>query len=357
MELDIRHWRDIDAAYLNRVLARNEIDGDIAQVEKQLVGTGQLGDCVRFSLEHRSAPPNAPKTLIGKFPSENETSRKAGKFYSIYLREIMFYQKLQPRARITTPDCFFADIDHDTHDFVLLMSDAAPAVQGDQLKGITLAEAKLIIKEAAKLHSAFWQDRTLDEYSWITNTRNADSGFDPSGLAERWAGFQERFGNKVSARTKHLGDALCRNIGKYGEARSQQQTLIHIDYRPDNMLFGTNEGGKPLTVVDWQSISFGPAATDIGNCIAGALAPELRRQHEGELLELYAQELNRLGAGPYDPELLTRHYVLGAYQHQITGISSSMFVKQTERGDTMFLKMVNGAVELIFDHAAQDWFA
>lgn len=356
MKPDIRHWRDIDIDYLSSILDMNGLDAQISTFDKKMVGTGQLGDCIRFTLEYQTAAPAAPKTLIGKFPAEAELSRQAGVSLGIYLREIRFYQLLQPKARITTPDCYFAEIDEETHEFVLLMSDASPAVPGDQLKGITLEEAKLVTREAAKLHAAFWLDDTLNQYAWITNTQDSEDHYDTEQFSLYWKGFQDRYSSKVTPRAKRLGDAFCQNFDTYKSLRTEQQCLIHIDYRPDNMLFASPEGGKPLTVVDWQSVAFGPAATDIGNCFAGALSPELRRAHESELLDIYVQELEQQGGGPYQPDELKRHYVLGAYQHFLTGFSAAMFVSQTPRGDEMFLKMVNGAVDLIYDHGAEDWF-
>lgn len=357
MTLDIRHWRDIDADYFNRVLARNEIEASVALVDKKPVGTGQIGDCVRFTLNYKGAAPGAPRSFVGKFPADAEQSRQAGVMMGTYIREVNFYRTLQPKARITTPKCYFADINEETHDFVLMMSDAAPAQQGDQIKGMTLDETKLMLREAAKLHSAFWRDETLNEYAWVSNTPKAPIVFDPSGLPQIWTGFQERYGSQVSARAKHIGHSICKNYEAFQASQTEQQCLVHIDFRPDNMLFATEKGGVPLTVVDWQSVAFGPAAADIGNCIAGALAPEVRRQHEPELLALYSDELHRLGAGPYEMSELKRHYVLGAYQHFMTAFFASMFVTQTPRGDEMFLKMLNGALEMIFDHQAEDWFA
>lgn len=356
MKPDIRNWRDIDAEYLNHVLALNDIDATIAHVGKAPVGTGQIGDCVRFALDYQSAAPDAPKSLVGKFPADADDSRTAGVEFGIYNREVKFYQQLQPKARIATPDCYFADIDEETHDFILLMSDAAPAVQGDQLKGISLSQARTVIREAAKLHSAFWMDESLAELQWIKNTPQAEALFNAEIMRDVWASFSDRYGDRVSDSARHLGVRLSNEYEKFDSLKSEQQCLVHVDFRPDNMLFAAAQGGKPLSVVDWQSVSFGPAATDVGYCIAGALAPELRRQNEAELLKLYTSELERLGAGPYEPDKLKAHYVLGAYQLFSTAFHSSMFVERTARGDEMFLKMLNGAVELIFDHQAEDWF-
>ncbi len=356
MKPDVRNWRDIDAEYLNSILAMNGFDAKIAHVEKSPVGTGQVGDCVRFTLEYQTETPDAPRSMVGKFPADAEDSRKAGVEFGIYKREVKFYQQLQPKARITTPDCYFADIDEETHDFILLMSDAAPAIQGDQIEGVSLAEMKTIIKEAAKLHSAFWMDETLDDLSWMEETPQTKAVFDPATMPGVWALFLNLYEDRLSTSAKHLGEAVSGNFAKFRSLKSEKQCLLHADFRPDNMLFATPEGGKPLSVVDWQSVSCGPAATDVGYCVAGALTPEIRRQHEAELLDLYASELEKLGAGPYDMEKLKAHYVLGAYQLFQTAFHSSTFVERTARGDEMFLKMVNGAVDLIHDHKAEDWF-
>lgn len=357
MTLEIKSWRDIDAEYLTQVLAVNGLDAIVKNVDKKPVGTGQIGDCVRFSLDYSSVSPNAPKSLVGKFAAEAEDSRQAGIMMGTYIREVKFYQVLQPTARITTPACYLAEINEETHDFVLMMSDAAPAAQGDQLTGISIDETKTIIKEAAKLHSAFWMDERLNEYAWVSNSDKAEAAFDLSQLPQIWAGFQQRYGTAVTVRAKHIGDAICRNYETYHDAQTEQQCLVHGDFRPDNMMFATPQGGKPMTVVDWQGVAFGPAAADIGNCIAGALAPDLRRLHEPELLDLYAEELDRLGAGAYPMDKLKKHYVLGAYQHFMTAFFASMFVTETPRGNEMFLKMLNGAVDLIYDHKAEGWFA
>eukprot|EP00903_Cladosiphon_okamuranus_P003391 g3389.t1 len=335
----------------------NEIDAKVEKISAQPIGTGQIGDCIRYTLDYASSAPDAPKTLVGKFAADAEESRQAGIMMGTYIREVKFYQLLQPKARITTPDCYFAKINEDTHDFVLLMSDAAPATQGDQLKGITPDQARTIVREAAKLHAAFWLDETLNDYEWVSNTPKAKVVFDPSNLPMVWTGFQERYGDRVSARAKHLGDSICKNYESFREVQTERQCLVHADFRPDNMMFATPEGGKPLSVVDWQSVTFGPAAVDVGNCMAGALEPALRREHEAELLSIYAEELSLQGAGAYPTERLKYHYILGGYQHFMTAFFASMFVTETARGNEMFLKMLNGAVELIYDHDAQDWFA
>ena len=357
VKLDVRHWQEIDAEYLTGVLAHNEIKAQIANVTKTPVGTGQIGDCIRFELEYRSNAPGAPDSIVGKFPAEAADSRTAGVEFGIYEREVKFYQQLQPKARISTPDCYLAQFDDETHDFVLLMSDEAPAVQGDQIAGISLEQTKTVIREAAKLHSAFWMDTAVFELDWMPLKPQVEAVFGRESMLQVWAAFCERYGDLLTPKAETLGTAMVNRFDDFRAMQAEHLCLVHVDFRPDNMLFASEKGGKALSVVDWQSIIPGPAATDIGYCVAGALDPGLRREHEQELLDLYSRSLEELGAGPYEPEAVKRHYVLGAYQLFRTAFHSSMFVERTERGDRMFMKMLNGAVDLIHDHDAQGWFA
>ena len=55
--------------------------------------------------------------------------------------------------------------------------------------------------------------------------------------------------------------------------------LVHGDYRLDNMLFGEPGADRPLTVVDWQTVTWGPAMTDVAYFLGCALPDELRRDH------------------------------------------------------------------------------
>ncbi|MBZ6377847.1 MULTISPECIES: phosphotransferase [Pacificimonas] len=349
---DIREWKQIDEAWLTAALKADGLDADVAGFVAQRVGTGQIGDCVRFELDYASAPEGAPRTLVGKFPSEGEESRSTGVALGNYHREVKFYQILRDRARISTPYSYFAEVDENTHDFVLLMSDASPAEQGDQLAGVSIAEAMTVMGEAAKLHAAFWNDATLDQYPWVSGTSNAPELLAPEMFVQLWEGFKQRYSDRLTERAQRVGDSYTADMEAHEPMRAGNRSLIHTDFRPDNMLFATPAGGDPLTVVDWQSFAYGPPASDIGYFIAGALTPDERKQHEDSLIGAYLAELERQGAGPYRREELTRHYIAGAYQLFTTAYVAAMLVTQTARGDDMFFRMLNGAVDLIFDHGA-----
>ena len=98
------------------------------------VGTGQIGKCIRYALEVDGAP-TAPRSLIGKFPSDDPTSRQTGVALRNFIKEVSFYRTLAGRVTISVPRCYYAAIDGEGPEFALLLEDLAPARQGDQLGG------------------------------------------------------------------------------------------------------------------------------------------------------------------------------------------------------------------------------
>ena len=71
--------------------------------------------------------------------------------------------------------------------------------------------------------------------------------------------------------------------------------LVHGDYRLDNMLFGAQEGARAFTIVDWQTVGWGPVMTDAAYFIGGALSVQARRTHEQALVRDYHRALAEQG--------------------------------------------------------------
>jgi hypothetical protein len=352
MTPDIRRPADVTPDWLTAVLRAGGVDAPVVAFTAANVGTGQLGESVRFALDYADPVAGAPRSIVGKFPAPGIESRTAGVTLGNYRREVKFYQELQASALVSTPRCYFAEIDPATHDFVLMMEDLAPAAQGDQLLGVTLDQARLVIGEAAKLHASHWQDDDLDELDWVNGARVAPNPVAPEIIAALWTGFLNRYGARASAQARAVGDGLCARLDLYEELRQGPRCLTHNDFRPDNMMFATPSGGRAVTVLDWQSIGYGPGGADVGYFIAGAITPAQRRAHGPALVDLYIAELAARGVVGYGPETVARHVVAGALQLFLTAFFAAMLVTQTPRGDDMFFKMIDGATALIADERA-----
>jgi hypothetical protein len=350
---DIRRPAAVDAAWLTAVLQQAGVDAVVSTFEAKNVGTGQIGESVRFKLNYERGGKGAPASLVGKFPSPDDTSRGTGIMLGNYLREVRFYQQLAPKALVQTPRCWFTDTDETGGEFVLMMEDLAPAQQGDQLQGVNLDQARLVVEQAARLHASFWGDETLDDLPWVQGAKAAPvSAVTPELVSGLWQGFRVRYADRLQPHWVEVGEALTTRWSQFGEREQGPRTLAHHDFRPDNMMFGTPAGGHPVTVLDWQSFTYATGATDVAYFLAGALPPDVRRAHEAELLALYLAELTRLGVTGYTMADLRRDYGVGAFQLFLTAFFASMVVVQTARGDDMFMQMLGSAADHIVDHDA-----
>lgn len=349
---DIRRPGAIDAAWLTAVLQHAGIDAEVSGFTARNVGSGQIGESVRFALTYARAADDAPRSIVGKFPSPDPDSFRTGVMLGNYVREVNFYREIAPTALVATPRCWFTDADPATGEFVLMMEDLAPAEQGDQLKGVTLEQARLSVEQAARLHAARWDDPALEDLAWVQGTKAAPaSAATPEMIQALWGGFLERYADRLQPHWIEVGQALVGSRwGATGQPHEGPRCLVHHDFRPDNMMFATAAGGRPITVLDWQSVTLGVGATDVAYFLAGALPPEVRRANEAEFLALYLKTLRDLGVTGYGEADLARDYAVGAFQLYLTAFFASMVVVRTARGDDMFMQMLGSASDHILDH-------
>jgi hypothetical protein len=348
---DIRRPEAVDAAWLTQALQFAQIDAVVRDFTSRPVGTGQIGDSVRFEMTYARGGDEAPASLVGKFPSADPTSFSTGVALGNYWREVMFYRHLAEGALIATPHCLFADVDADHGEFVLLMEDLAPAEQGDQLAGLSLERAGLVIDEAAKLHASHWNDPLLDELPWVSGSRAAPPSAAAPGMVQGlWAAFRARYAERLMPAWIEVGERLSSRFGALGDLHSGPRCLTHNDFRPDNMMFGTAAGGRSVTTLDWQSFAYGTGAHDVAYFLAGALTPEVRRANEAALLDRYLAGLTTHGVTGYSRAELAAAYGRGGYLLFLTAFYAAVVVKQTARGDEMFLQMLGSAAQHIGDH-------
>ncbi|TVS17037.1 MAG: DUF1679 domain-containing protein [Gammaproteobacteria bacterium] len=340
----------VTRAWLEAVLHSGGYDVSVAGFTAQAVGTGQVGQNIRFVIEYRRG--EGPRSLVGKFASDDPESRQTGIALSNYLREVRFYQELQPTLDIQTPVVLFTDIDLDTQDFVLMMEDLAPAVQGDQISGCDPAAAALAMRELGKLHGPRWDDHALREIPWLS-AQNDESAAMVLGLWNSvFPGFKVRYANHLRPEHRKLLDALAERFDRYVAPRSTPATVTHGDYRLDNMLFG---GPYPLTVVDWQSPGLGNGTADAAYFMGTSFdqAAE-RRECERDLLDAYYETLLGYGIAGYTQDDCWRDYVRASVAGLVMAVIASMIVGQTPRGDEMFMAMARRSAEMALDLGAID---
>ena len=352
MSLPIIPHAQITPVWMTQVLQGAGVAATVTALSCQKVGTGQVGESMRFTLTYAGDPAGAPATVVGKFPSPDPESRGTGIALGNYIREVNFYRQLAAGALITLPKVFHTDVDPATSDFVLIMEDLSPANQGDQLLGVSLEQAGLAMDEAAKLHASHWGDASMDQLPWLQESAAAPQITDPGFMTALWEGFQARYGARIRPDCIEIGNAVTAHFARYRAGTGSPKCLVHNDYRPDNMMFGTAQGGYPLAVVDWQSVAYGCCMADVSYFLAGALNPAERRAHERDLLTRYHRKLTSLGVRDYSFDQLWRDYAHYSFSLFVMAFAASMIVGRTERGDAMFFAMLESGAAQVTDLAA-----
>jgi hypothetical protein len=344
---------EVTPAWITAALERKGIDANVAEITVETVGTGQLGETRRFHLTYAGAAPlDAPASLVAKFPSDDKTAATSGKELGFYRAELMFYKELAHRTSINTPEVYVAEL-NDDDDFVLLFEDLAPAVQGDHMQGCSVEDARLALKEAALLHSAFWNDRDLEQQPWLYIPAGAQGFYTTELLESSWQHFQKTYSAQMDPEVMQVCERFVRNHASWNTQRTEHRCYSHNDFRVDNMLFG----GERIAVVDWQTANYLGSGMDLAYFIGSAFDRDTRRAVERDLLAEYHADLVARGITDYNFSQLMHDYRHYSFAVLVVAIAATVIVKQTERGDRLFMKMVTDGAYQALDNDALDLLA
>lgn len=329
----------VDEDFLTEVLQDAGHDVVVVSFDQAHVGTGQIGQCLRYRLQLRGADGTCPTSLVAKFASEDPTSRATGVMLRNYLREVRFYQELQDQVSIRTPRCYYADIEGEGPNFALVLEDLAPAVQGDQLTGCSPGVATAAVMELIGLHAPSWNDPSLSQVDWLVRSDDAEGPTAAEIYGQLITPFLERFGDRLEPKVQEIFDRVARSAGPPFVYPSAPTALIHIDYRLDNLLIDTGSAPPTVIAVDWQSITVGNPLIDVAYFLGASMLPADRRQHERRIVEGYHQGLLASGVEDYSWEACWQDYRRGVFSGFAVTVIGSMLVVETDRGNDMFTAM------------------
>jgi hypothetical protein len=237
----------------------------------------------------------------------------------------------------------------DIHHRLRQLEDLAPAEQGDQIAGCRLDQAELAVVEAANLHAPTFGDNAVKAaHGWLVRPMvgTGAPGMGPI-MQSLYPAFCERYDGRIEPDVVAVGERLVGRLEHY-YADAGPESVIHGDYRLDNLLFGTAAGGPPIAVVDWQTHLWGDPLADVSYFIGAGLVADDRRAHERELVESYRQAMAAMGVTLDADECWTR-YRLHAIAGWHMAVFAAMVVVRTDRGDEMFCTMANRHGRQILD--------
>lgn len=343
---------DLSPAWLTGALQSAGLDVVVAGCRSESVGTGQMAHNERIWLDYERNDAGLPATLVGKFPSPNEESRASGQ-RGAYLKETRFYTDLASSLAVAVPACHYGAIAEDEATFTLLLEDLAPKVQGDQIRGASDDEIEAAVRNLAGLHAPRWGDASLADVEWI-------AGGNPEELIAimefATPEFIKRYRDRLSDEDAAVLQTFGHGIKNWLERRPPTPTLVHGDYRLDNLLFETTDEGIRVAAVDWQTLSLGCGGQDLAYLLGNSSPTEQRRAHEPRMLEIYREEMARHGV-ELEADRVRNEYAYGTFQGPLITMLGALSVGRTERGDTMFMAMASRCCQQIRDTGALDLIA
>ncbi|GLE52610.1 ecdysteroid 22-kinase family protein [Mycobacterium montefiorense] len=332
---------DLTASWLTTAIGA----GEVADFETERIGTGQMSECYRVRLRYTDGAAG-PESVVLKVAASDPVSRQTGLALGLYEREVRFYRDIAPRLGGPIAPCYHAEINTSTGVFDLLLGHAGPATVGDEIAGATIEQATIGVVELGRLHGPLLGDTSLAEAPWL----NRDAPLNQSMIGPLYAGFLDRYGDQIAPAHRMVCERLVGAFDAYLAAEAERdavQGLVHGDYRLDNLLFGVDGADRALTVVDWQTVSWGPALTDLAYFLGCALPTEDRREHYDRLLRAYHEAL-----GP-QASITLADVAEGVRRQGFFGVMmaivSSILVERTERGDRMFMTMLQRHCDHVLD--------
>ena len=321
---------------LNKVLASRLGSARVRVVRDEEIGTGQMSESRRLRLEFDGAC-DLPTTMIAKFPSADPKSRATGKVTRCYEVESSYYRDLRDALDVGAPQCFHVERDEETDDFLLLLEDFAPCRQGDQITGCSVSEAIACVDELVRLHGPLWNSKFLSTLPWLNRSTDKDRSGSQALMQTVFVGFMDRYGDWLTTEARHVGEEFVRDSGGYFRRELPHRTVVHGDFRLDNLLF-RGDGG--VGVVDFQTVTHACGAQDLAYFIGAGLTTDVRREHEQALVQRWVEGLRgyNVTLSSDDAWLEYRKFTFAGF---VMAVVASMIVKQTDRGDEMFLAMAN----------------
>jgi aminoglycoside/choline kinase family phosphotransferase len=299
-------------AWLTAALGGSEALGgaSVTSFDAQRIGEGVgfMAIVNRLSLTYDRPAPDAPRTVVCKFPSPDPGARQIAATFRHYEKEVRFYEQMAADSPIRAPRAYHQSLDLENGDFFLLMEDLSHLKNGDQLGGLSLAEARVAISALARLQARWWETPELHAMDWLPPFEDPGMLVLQDVFQQCWEPYCGFMGERLPPAMRGVGAALGTRIRAMLRGLSQSPvTLVHGDYRADNLFFGDDAS---LAVVDWQIVLRGRGAFDLAYFLTGNLTVEDREANETELVQLFHATLCQGGVSGYSLEELWRDYRL-----------------------------------------------
>jgi len=295
--------------------------------------------------------------FVLKLKAVGETNRAVALAFDIYRREVLFYQRIASRTEIGTPRVAVAEV-VGAEDFVLMLDDLSAYRLGDQLAGCGRADAETAMVALARLHAPFWNDVDHPDLEFVpyeTPSTHGDALRDGSVVG--WDGTIAAFGEHVPPSIRAVKDRFLAAVPAMQRwLVTAPTTIVHGDFRMDNLFFGdVRAGQQPLVVIDWQGCLRSKGIRDVAYLLSQSMPIDERRASERDLVELWRRTLVAEGDIDYPADQAWEDYrraVLALWT--LVVVIAGTLDAGNERGRAWMTEMIRRSAAAIEDLALLD---
>jgi aminoglycoside/choline kinase family phosphotransferase len=328
----------LDPAWLSEALGTAVTTVNV----EPLAVAGAAGELARL----RCDGPDGPTSAIAKFRGTTETQAAMDGALGLFARERHCYVEVAPQLPFATPRCYFAG---DGDELPLLLEDLETLRMGDQVAGLSVADAERLVDGLAAMHATFWQQPLPGGDSWTVSLRDPMfAGMLTQLITSGVPALQERYAGRVpDGVLAALADAAPSWADVLARCDEGPRTLVHNDFRLDNLFF--RDDGTPV-VIDWQIPANTRGTQDVAYLLSGNFQPDTLSDVWETLLRRYHDALLAHGVSGYDWEQCRLHYRQSLLYTLAPGVAmlGAMAIAGDERGlaDALVLRTLKHAGDL-----------
>ena len=358
-------------------LFQEQYGAAVLDVSREVIGTGVgfVGEIHRCFLSWDATRGDLPASVIVKVPSKLPLNRSLGEGLQLYEREVIAYEKLSSNMGLPMPNVLYSAMDDDPtpwldsvinflfsrlplggvswltvkflelasknprlRRYVLVLEDIADARPPSQVEGGSLDDALISLATLAKFHAHHWMNEesiAVSDRIWALNRLPKVS---QASYARNREEFLGRFGELVGdEKMRVIDDTQDRLEDLLAPLAQDPWTLLHGDYRLDNIMFRPN---GEIVVIDYQLLSKGRPGWDVAYFITTALSADYKSEEE-TMLKHYHETLLRAGITNYSFEELVDDVELTKLllAHRLVG-SRDAFDTELQNSDETFVDVV-----------------
>ncbi|HEX6539665.1 MAG TPA: phosphotransferase [Candidatus Dormibacteraeota bacterium] len=307
---------NVDAGWLAAVMSASglPVDDNVASIRTRLLdtGLGAFSRLVRLDVTYRLPAPHLPRSLVLKLPSDVTVNDNRALAFDLYRREALFYRDVAKALKLRVPRCYWSSLDTEPHRPALLIEDLDSWSRADQLAGISVARARQAVRSIAEMHAQWWEAPRLAHVTWIPCLGGWTKGELVRIYRAHWPGFVDRYASELPPGSLEAGARLCDELEPLlHETAACPRTLVHGDFRADNLFFGDGSECE-VAVIDWQLCCSGRGAFDVAYLLCQSMPVSVRRRHGASILWTWHEALVQHGVRRYSFDDAIRDYERGA---------------------------------------------